>query len=93
MERYRRYQRRKFEYWKHKVQLQLPEIVAKFYAQNRICYEDHVLLGKVIHWVNSPFFSLVDNNGRPTDPLTETADQICLEILVCDLFKKVNTNS
>lgn len=89
MDRYRKYARNKFKLLKQRVSKRIPDLVIEFYNGSYRHCEDHVLLGKVIHWINSCSYSLVDVDFKPTDSMHEMSDQIILEMFVQELFNKV----
>ncbi|AQW96685.1 hypothetical protein BBD31_01680 [Elizabethkingia anophelis] len=89
--RYRNYRRRKFENWRSRVKAHIPELVKKFYSYTGyIPYEYHVKLGRVITNINNPFYSFQDDRMNNVDEINEVANEICLEILVEEVFKFIN---
>ena len=85
--------RAEFQAWKRKVRQRLPDLVRRFYEIDSIKpfqYETHMHLGKMITWINSPHYSLLNDRGKRTSGLEEIADQMILRVFVNELFKLVN---
>lgn len=91
---YKNYRRRKFENWKQRVRILLPEAAIKYYRTKQlgayIPYEKEVLLGNVIAAINNPFYGVCNRFQEPSDEISELSAEIVLKIQVNDLFSFLN---
>lgn len=91
--RYNKYQIKKFKKWKDKVKIYLPHIAIAFYKSKlegrHIPVEKENLLGKVITYINDHYYSLLNREHNPSNELERLSAEICLEILVTELFSYI----
>jgi hypothetical protein len=83
-----------FKKWKEKIREQLPDLTISFYSAKKdnkvfISSEDEKLLGKVINYINDPSYSITDEFGKKLSSEESMADEVCLEILVEELFQLI----
>lgn len=86
--RYQIYQRKKFNRWRAKVKIYLPQLSAAFY-RNGFDFEKAKLLGTVTREINNPEYGIIGNDGSRLDNANEMGAQVMLEILVEQLFSLV----
>lgn len=90
----RKRQDRIFNDWRNKVKIRLPDIVTRFYQiEGYIDYSIHINMGKVISYINSPYYTVLNDRGDRLTDIEIISRECILRIITEDLFKFVNTHT
>jgi len=86
---YNKYQKTKFNNWKHSVRQRLADVGLYIFSKGvyeYLPYEKVLLFGRVTKDLYNPFYSLIDEDGKRLDSNNEMASQVLLELMVNELF-------